>query len=47
MKKNFDKVDSGPRCIDKNKIKSEYDAFRLFFDNEIYNTIIKHTRERY
>ncbi|CAK81814.1 unnamed protein product (macronuclear) [Paramecium tetraurelia] len=47
MRQVFDKSASGPRSIDKSKIKSEYDAFRLFFDNDIYNTIIKHTRERY
>jgi hypothetical protein len=36
----------GPINLDNNEINDEYDAFKLFFDNEIYETIIKYTLEK-
>ena len=36
MKENFDRGINGPRNIDAGKIRNEYDAFRLYFDEDIY-----------
>ena len=47
MKENFDRNMNGPRNIDAGKIKNEYDAFRIYFDEEIYKQIILFTKERY
>ena len=36
----------GPSNIENKVINDEYDAFKLFFDDEIYDTIIKYTLEK-
>jgi hypothetical protein len=37
---------SGPMNIESKTINNEYDAFRLFFDEEIYGMIIKHSLDK-
>jgi hypothetical protein len=45
MKEPF-KQRFGPKNLENFTITNEYDAFRLFFDDEIYTTIIKYTLEK-
>jgi hypothetical protein len=40
------KSHQGPINLENKEINDEYDAFKLFFDQEIYETIIKYTLEK-
>jgi hypothetical protein len=40
------KSQPGPINLEDLEINNEYDAFKLFFDKEIYELIIKYTQEK-
>jgi hypothetical protein len=55
MKKEFNSVlyiillckYHGPTNVEAAKVRNEYEAFKLFFDNEIYAMILEHTQEKF
>lgn len=39
--------ETGPKNFNQDIIQTEYDAFRLFFDEEVYDYILQHTHDYY
>ena len=46
MKQKF-KERVGPQNINEKLINTEYDAFKLFFCDKVYNEIIRASKEKY
>jgi hypothetical protein len=39
-------ADTGVQVATEATVKTPYDAFKLFFDDELYRVIIEHTKKR-